>query len=534
MYKFLMADDEELVRRGFQEKIDWTGEGFEFLPPCENGRIAIEAIERWHPDVVMTDIYMPIMDGLAVSSWVAERYPETLVVVLSGYDEFEYAQAAIRAKVFDYVLKPVGSRDLKALLGRMKATLDERRAKQATEHVLQEEAEKSRALQRERLLRDLANGFGPILSREDFEQLFGFDPSRYACSVFIAALDTPEDQIAADHQTNLLDRLTALVGTENRILTFPPGDGRAAAIVFEQTEEKCVRVAEFFAARLIGSEGPKSSVGLGRAYRSWLDSSRSFDEAVASLFYRLVSGGGKAYAYTQTRETDMVSVAGLDAHVERLRLIMKSGDLAAAEGVIEGFIRAIEAAKLSPQRVRHEIQAGFAASMDALGEIGISYPAVSQELDSDFYRLTEKMRTDSDVRATLMKVCRYAAGIISSRSIHIPERKILDFKDHISRHFSEQNMSIQRVADDLSVSSSYLGKLIRRYLGASFVDYLTDFRVERAKELLAATDKLTYEIAEATGYPDQRYFSSIFRKRVGMTPSEYRSSRRAGNGAEGK
>ena len=121
MYRFLMADDEEIVRRGFETKIDWAGQGFEFLPPCENGRDAIEAIDEYLPDVVMTDIHMPHADGIAVAAHVVERHPGILVVILSGYDEFGYAQAAIRNKVFDYVLKPVSSRDLLALLASLLA-----------------------------------------------------------------------------------------------------------------------------------------------------------------------------------------------------------------------------------------------------------------------------------------------------------------------------------------------------------------------------------------------------------------------------
>ena len=117
MYRFLMVDDEEIVRRGFQRKIDWTSLGFEFLEPCENGEQAIEAMEALRPDVVMTDIAMPRMDGLAVAAYAAEHHPEIVVVILSGYDEFEYAQKAIRSNVFEYVLKPVTSRDLMGCSG---------------------------------------------------------------------------------------------------------------------------------------------------------------------------------------------------------------------------------------------------------------------------------------------------------------------------------------------------------------------------------------------------------------------------------
>ena len=141
MYRFLMVDDEEIVRRGFRDKIDWTGLGFEFLEPCENGEQAIEALEAFHPDVVMTDIAMPRMDGLAVAAYAAEHHPQMVVVILSGYDEFEYAQKAIRSSVFEYVLKPVTSRDLTGLLGRLKARLDSRARIQEEARTIERRAE---------------------------------------------------------------------------------------------------------------------------------------------------------------------------------------------------------------------------------------------------------------------------------------------------------------------------------------------------------------------------------------------------------
>jgi len=126
MYKFLVIDDEEIVRRGFRNKIDWSSAGFEFLPPCKNGREAIARIPIEHPDVVMTDICMPFVDGLEVASFIAKEYPEIAVIILSGYGEFEYARAALRCKVAEYLLKPITSSELLALITKIKTHLDKK------------------------------------------------------------------------------------------------------------------------------------------------------------------------------------------------------------------------------------------------------------------------------------------------------------------------------------------------------------------------------------------------------------------------
>ncbi len=125
MYKFLVVDDEEIVRRGFRQKIAWEDTGFIFLEPCKNGREAIERIAQEHPDVVMTDICMPLVDGLEVADHIAKQHPDIIVLILSGYEEFEYARSALRSGVVDYLLKPITSHELSELVSKLKTRLDE-------------------------------------------------------------------------------------------------------------------------------------------------------------------------------------------------------------------------------------------------------------------------------------------------------------------------------------------------------------------------------------------------------------------------
>lgn len=125
MYKFLVVDDEEIVRRGFRKKIPWEEMGFEYLEPCQNGREAIDRINKDHPDVIMTDICMPLVDGLEIANYVADNYPEIMVFILSGYEEFEYARSALRSRVVEYLLKPITSQELSGLVSKLKIRLDQ-------------------------------------------------------------------------------------------------------------------------------------------------------------------------------------------------------------------------------------------------------------------------------------------------------------------------------------------------------------------------------------------------------------------------
>jgi two-component system response regulator YesN len=545
MYRFLMVDDEEIVRRGFETKIDWAGQGFEFLPPCENGREAIAVIDERLPDVVMTDIHMPHADGISVAAHVMERYPEIVVVILSGYDEFGYAQAAIRNKVFDYVLKPVSSRELSVLLAKIKAKLDADRRSRDDETALKERADLSVGLLRERGLAEFVSGASGPPPQAEAEAALGFDPRSLACVAIVvereggervAAAREPDSDGAGGPEARppgeMRDRLAKAVRQARRSAVFFPAEGRGAALIFEPGTERSRATASAVASALVDGGKAALRVGVSRAFAEWIDAPRAYAEAGAALAYRLVRAPTEPFVYAQAGE-DRGALAELRAREERLCLGVRTGAAGRVGDLARSYIETLAAADLSPQRVRHEILALFSRAHDELAGIGVSSAALSAKLACDYYRYAEGLDSPEAVATALVRLAEVAAGALEASSLHEPEWKILDFKEYVARHFAEKSLSIGKAAERLSISESYLSKLLRRRLGTSFVDYLSDFRVGRAKELLATSDMMSYEVAEAVGYPDARYFASLFKKRTGMTPSEYRKSLGASAGQGG-
>jgi two-component system response regulator YesN len=530
MYRFLMVDDEEIVRRGFRRKIDWTSLDFEFLEPCENGEQAIEAIEALHPDVVMTDIAMPRVDGLSVAAYAAEHHPEIVVVILSGYDEFEYAQKAIKSNVFEYVLKPVTSRDLTGLLGRLKVRLDSLQRSREEAKSLEQRAEAAASLLRTRTLLDLVSGSAGKLTDDRFHEIFGFFPQGLAGTMVIAEAD-PGGAGEPDVATRLAAAAAEVAGSARRVLCFSPAEGREAVLVLEQDAISCDRLASAIAARAAASPGQPSGgmapiVAMGRPCGSWREAARSFAEASAALSYRLVAPPGGVFRYGRAREDDPLTLEGLAEQRERTCRAAVAGEMVEAEVQAAAFAALLREAGISPQRVRHEIEALFAAVLDKLRDLGVSPVTVAQGLHLDTDLAVQRLRTAEEVQALLVRLTAYAGSILDGRNLPAPEWKVRDFKDYVARHYGERALSVQTIAASLSISASYLSKLVKRYLDRSVVDYLIDYRMERAKELLTTSDLLTYEIAEATGYPDAQYFSTTFKRHIGVTPTEFRTQRR--------
>ena len=157
-YRILLVDDEEEVRKGILRKMDWEKLGFQVAGDAENGEEALEKIEQLKPDVVMTDIRMPYMDGLTLTSRIRQKYPSMKVLIFSGYDDFEYAQQAIKLNVTEYILKPVNVEELTEILNRVRENLDEEIEQRRDINLLRERYRSSLPIIREIFLNDLVRG----------------------------------------------------------------------------------------------------------------------------------------------------------------------------------------------------------------------------------------------------------------------------------------------------------------------------------------------------------------------------------------
>jgi two-component system response regulator YesN len=265
---------------------------------------------------------------------------------------------------------------------------------------------------------------------------------------------------------------------------------------------------------------------VGRSCAEWTAAARSYEEAVAALSYRLVRGRAGVFHWVAAREEDPTALAELKRLTDVLCRSVLAGEAVEVEEKADTLLRRLGQAGLSPQRIRHEIEALFDVLLDGFAALGISAATLSEDLGLDYDRGVDRLKTAEEVRGLLSRLSAYARSVLRVRNLPAPKWKSLDVQEYVARHYADRELSVQKVADSLSISASYLTKLAKRYLGVSFVEYLTAFRMEKAMEMLATTDLMSYEIAEATGYADARYFGALFKKHTGRTPSEYRVERR--------
>jgi two-component system, response regulator YesN len=532
MYSFLMVDDEEIILRGFREKIDWTAEGFGFLDPCRNGAQAIEAIDTYRPDVVMTDVCMPFADGLQVAAYVADRYPETLVVVLSGYDEFEYAQAAMRNRVFDYVLKPITPNQLRELLRKIRDKLESDRKSRLDLSELQEQAAKSRELLRERFLNQLVTGSVSDAELDRGGTALGLQLARGACAVVTVDIDDQRalGSLPADVQPDLClmalqKRIEELLPEQNRSYVFQTPARSIVILVHSDGAQGLELVLRRFpeqvrkAAR--GLTGLTVTVGIGGPRESAAEIHESYEESLTAVRCRLIQGGDTVIRYARPLDAPHPSPRELRVFSTRLAMALRSEPLEAAEQVVRSFIAALQAGNLDVRRVENEVRRFGLALVDTLDEMGMGSPA--DALDPDPFRALSRSQSLGDAQEIILASCRAAFERMHHRRHDFTERKAREARDLIEASYADPELGMDKACARLAISASYLARLLKRHEGKTFVELVTAHRIDKARELLRGTDWKQSRIAEAVGYPDPQYFSFIFKKSTGQSPSEFRS-----------
>ena len=366
MIKVFLVEDEAIIRRGIRDNIDWNANGFEFAGEAGDGEYAYPLILKTEPDILLTDVKMPFMDGLELSRLVKKALPQTKIIILSGYNEFDYAKEAIKIGISDYLLKPVTSANLIDALKKVAETI-------------REEREKSKLLERY------------FVSYEKY--------------------------------TEFLDK-TDYSGVDRKLIND--------FLKLGSVEECSPFVEEYFAA--IGEHNYKSL--LLRQYMTM------------DIFYCVQE-------FLKKLKAEPPEVPESVVDIKRVPKVIESVEMTKAY-LIEEFTAAL--------------QARDRASNDRYGSV------------------------------------------------------IRDAKEYIRANFSQSDLSLNRIAVHIGVSPSYFSSIFKQETGQSFVEYLTQVRMERACELLKCTSYRTSEIGEQVGYNDSHYFSSAFKKAMGQSPKEYKAS----------
>ena len=533
-YRVLLADDEEEIRSGISRKIDWASLGLTLVGEAGNGEEALELAEQLRPDVVLTDIKMPFLDGLELCRRLRVTLPGARLVVFSGFDDFEYARQAMSLGVSEYILKPINAPELRQVLEKLRDQLDRQRLERRDMETLRRRYEESLPVLRELFYTRLLSGQIRPEQVQDRAARYEIDLPQGLWTAALVHVDGLGDEGERDELLLLsvqsfLEKHFALEGCAARVVLY--GD-MAALLVHLDREERLYPLLEELErlSRLSQSYlGLRLTTGVGLPCRGPEELNRSAAGARSALDYRVLAGGGRVI-YIGDLEPQSAAAPSFEEEDQRaLSAAVKLGTQEQAEAVVRGLMDRLRHAGLSLSKcdlfllevvtclVRLTRSGGLPVE-EVFGENFTGAVSVS-----DFSSLEELGRW-------LAERCLKLHELLGRQRTDSAWRLVEQAKEYIAGHYSDESLSVEALCSHIHLSPTYFSTLFKREVGMSFTAYVTQVRMDEAVRLLRDTDEKTYRIAERTGYSDPNYFSYVFKRRFDVSPSKYRIGLKDGGG----
>ncbi len=519
-YRAFFVEDEIVTREGIRDNVDWQGNGFEFCGEAPDGEIALPLIQLTQPDVLITDIKMPFMDGLELCKIVRERMPWIKIVILSGHDEFEYAQKAINLGVTEYLLKPVTVQDLHRVLQRIGVQLDRERREQEHLEKLKNQVEENRTALRERLLLNLAMGAMSSVEAIEKGHALGLDLVAGCYLVMVVRIELHNAAGSFDYHEYRRAQQALAELLENHLDVFLiKKDAEELVLIMKGSASEYVHERKDLLRQMIQhqakAKGFGVAIGCGTAKHRIADIYQSFVEAlieaqsVGSRDPALLSGNiGKA-------ELLKINKSAVENY---LRCSVKE-DYA---DFFDTFIRPLGEAALKSYLIKNYIVMDIAlTAAKFIAELGGNMDQVVPVLDNMEATLVE-ITTVEQFRDRLQEILARALTYRDSQANNQHGLMIQQVHNYIDQHYMDANLSLNEVASQVNLSPSHFSTVFSQETGQTFKEYLTEARIRRAKELLRSTTLKSFEISYQIGYSDPHYFSYVFHKHTGLSPKEYR------------
>ncbi len=521
-YKVFLVEDEIVTREGIRDNVNWQAAGFEFCGDAPDGELALPAIQSALPDLIITDIKMPFMDGLELCAAARERWPWMKTIILSGHDEFDYARQAIRLGVTEYLLKPVSSQDLQAALRRIAAQLDAARLERERLDRLAAQVEEHRSLLRERLLLKLV--VGAVSPADAMSQALALGMDLAARCFVVAVIQLrPAGQVdpaGYGAYQEVQAAVAGLVAQNPDVFVLSKDLDELVLIMKGDTAEYLVEERDVLLEKIEAAARAASCklvTGLGSPIRRSADISQSFAEALASI--------QTAALHRETADVVVDRAELIKVDRSAVEDYLKCGAREDFDAFFDAFIQPLGDA-IKSYMVRNYVLMDLMLTTARYVEgLGGDYDAVVGARD-EVEGLISELSSIEQIREHAQKTL---LGALAFRDTHAGRQHasmVQQARHYVERHYMDPNISLNEVAGQVSHSPSHFSAVFSQEAGVTFKEYLTEVRIKKAKELLRSSSDKTYEIAYRVGYADPHYFSYVFRKNTGLTPSEFRSQTR--------
>ncbi|MEG2371386.1 MAG: response regulator transcription factor [Hydrogenoanaerobacterium sp.] len=530
MYSLMLVDDEHDVRKAILETIPWNELGFEVVGEAENGRDALDMAEKINPDVIITDIKMPFMDGIEMVKALREDNPITKIVFLTGFNDFEYAQSAIQYNVMEYLLKPISADNLIKTLNSVREKLDDERGELRSIERMKQSYQTDHEIMRMGFLHALIAGgmteeyiasAGAKLGLHIYGEcslVFVTRPGKSSLEENVLGVDDTDLLMASISKLiiQIADRhvlhetfwhtdhiITILSDTEAKI------DQRSEALMREIQQN----LEHFY--------GVASTIGVSEKFKGAGKVRLAYESAISALEYRLLFDKNMIIHIGDIEPEGNVRFLFDESSETALKNIIKTGTKEQASQFINDVFEKMRRSKASLSDYQIYIIELFSVVVRAAKS---TIPDFDLNVGSSLNFMTEIFSHENldDVKEWFERLCERIMEYISAQRQDNAEVLSGQGLDYMRANFADSQLSLKAVSEHLHISPSYFSSIFKKTIGDSFTNVLTKIRMERAQELLLSTGKKIFEISEETGYTDQHYFSYCFKKYFQISPNEMR------------
>ncbi len=535
MIKVFLVEDEFNVREKMKRNINWQENDLVLVGEAGDGEMAYPMIQSTKPDIVITDIRMPFMDGLELSRLIKENLPDIKVIILSGYDEFEYAKQAINIGIIDYLLKPISSQQILESIKRVTAIIEKEREQKEAYDSYKLKVNETEKTQRNKFFNDLVTSKLQVsdIIRYSKEMNINISASNY--NMLLLKLDIQSEGEKYYYKKNLeIGAQIEKVFMEHSFSLVFNRESEGWAILIKGEEEdlsdlvkRCIQLID----EILKKEEIGYYIGIGAETNRLSHIAYCFDTANKALAYSYVLKDPKVVYYKKIDEKDSIiqfedntSIKDIDISTfdkKRIETFLKNGLKVEIDEFVTEYINSIGDGIKSFMFRQYSMMNIYISIISFIKELGYSEEYILENY-GDIKRVIKVVGTKEGMEEALREMLNYSLKLRDTVSEDKYATLINDAKEYIEENYNNEIISLNSVAEYVNISPSHFSTIFSQETGQTFVSYLTEIRMKKAKELLRCSNMKTLEVGYAVGYKDPHYFSYIFKKTQNLTPKEYK------------
>lgn len=532
MYRVLLVDDEILVREAISENINWNGLGFQLVKVCENGKEAIEYLAEEEVELVLTDIYMPFVDGMKLSKYVYENHPRTKIIIFSGYGEFEYAKQAIKYKVSEYLLKPVTARELSDVLSNTYQKLENERQEEQQFKKMSSGYKKytrNEAVIKSRTMSNFVKGTKDI--KESMAELKDMNIHVAGDSYKVAILDidiysdlydiTESEKKESSLMAFAVENISnEIVTNHNCGFSFLDDDNRVCILFYTKRcgefRAQVMKVCESIQVKIFDFMKLQVSVCIGQETTNLEELHVSYESASNLLSCRYTVGGNMLLDSDDIKKDQWEAAVDIEYCTKTLSDAIKVKDRSRVEEALGLIHQEISARYISRSKAVAYLHQVLRVICETANNMSID-----MKLEDTVITKVSKAGSLQKAMGAVKEYAQFAMKQMEEVSQSSGDYQASLAVEYLRENFANADLNLNNICTYLGISTSHFSNIFKESTGATFTEVLTNIRIEKAKHLLKETSLKNYEIAEKVGFSDPHYFSITFKKITGMTPKEF-------------